>query len=420
MLQPFIPQIAVPAFFDSNHTGDYGTLQSAAPSVAIAVLDVGISSTNPPNVQDPGLQAFWRGVVQSYQAAGIAVLGCINTNDGVGAAPTVPTRDGSPQGPVITQDDICGRPGQPGYIDQWYILCPTLDGIFFDEGPASYRFTGDPNSTTIAQNVKSFYHAIYTCVQAKPVRPSHPNLGGNAGPTVLLNASEYNDADGWWLMQNTSASQFKACDIAILFERDWDRYLNHYSPGTWWTNYPPDRIAHTVYGCLEVNLSQAIMLSRQRGAGYIYVYDTDAATYNRLPPYWSEEVNAVRVGSTACQLSLVDALTISPTAPTTGQPVTASYAVQNTSGQILVVPSSSLEHAILTVLTSTLATPRMLPSNPANSILSSNPKFSQNKGRILSGPLTILTAPISPSTPALPQCNSPCSPPSPRLMRTCT
>ncbi len=303
MAQPFTPQIVFPAFFDSAHLADFSTLTGLAPAVSIVVLDANIGSVNPPDVNDPSMQATWRGVVQGYQAAGMTVLGYIPTNSGVGAAPNVPTRDGSARGPDITRDDICGVPGDPthpGYINQWYTLTPTIDGIFFDEGPAPYRFTGDPNSTTIAQPVRSFYHAIYDCVLAKPVRPGSPN----ANPVVMLNASEYTDSDGWWIMENNAQSQFRACDIALLYEGTSAKYVTpcdpvnpdgriQYCPGPWWGNYPAERIAHTVHSCPISDLCRVVALGKQRGAGYVYVFDGTSSGYNRLPTYWREEVLVV-------------------------------------------------------------------------------------------------------------------------------
>jgi hypothetical protein len=179
-----------------------------------------------------------------------------------------------------------------------------LDGIFFDEGPAPYRFTGD---STIAYNhpiqqcVKDLYHAIYNHVKNKPARPGRPvipalTLTGNTGGAVLLNASQYIEPGGDWIMNLAD----RACDIAILFEGEACKYFFQYpvsgqpAPPTWWLTSAPDRVAHTLYDCHDQSdLEAVVALSKQRNAGYVYVIDSPTANYFRLPPYWQAEITAV-------------------------------------------------------------------------------------------------------------------------------
>ncbi len=293
---------AVPAFWPAQ-SPLFDLLQQSALPGAIIVLDPDIANVN---VTDPVQQTYWQGVVRELQTpkpgGTRSVLGYVYTGAGSGA----PCPPGAAQGPGITPRSLAEVEGE---VDRWKMLCPKLDGIFFDVGPEPDVFTGTATlNGPIAQCVKDFYGTIYQYAKTAfaPARPGHPVLGGNPDGTVFLNASQYEPDDGGWIMDGPS----RACDVANLWEVGIAAYTttqprptNVYpsDPPSWWTDTrsAPYRIAHVVYSVPdEVNQNQADMrrvvaLSRQRLAGYVFVYDGTPAAYDHLPPYWAVEVAAL-------------------------------------------------------------------------------------------------------------------------------
>jgi hypothetical protein len=107
----------------------------------------------------------------------------------------------------------------------------------------------------------------------------------------------------------------QACDVALLWETPVCKYFVTQSSTptnptnvwpvptpSWWLNpsYAPDRIAHTLFDCHNMyDMQQVIALSNHRGpnggleAGYMFVIDSNDATYDHLPPYWTDELTAV-------------------------------------------------------------------------------------------------------------------------------
>jgi hypothetical protein len=78
-------------------------------------------------------------------------------------------------------------------------------------------------------------------------------------------------------------------DIAIIFESSYASYGSWSSPA-WATKYDPSKIAHLVYGCTSANLSNAVALSKSRGAGYLYITDDALPNpWDTLPAYIATE-----------------------------------------------------------------------------------------------------------------------------------
>lgn len=285
-----MPQHMVVAAFFTN-TQDFQTLRTLGPTVDLVVLDLNVWNQNIPT--DPYVIENWQRTISGYQTAGIRVLGYIPTDDGT-AANSAPTLDGSAKAAQRTLADLTS------FVDLWYSHFNVLvtsngvpvqpDGIFFDEGPYPWRFTGCQQNTmppTLCQDVKNFYSALYQYVKTKP---TNHNL-------VLLNAAGYSETDDWIMTR-------PAADIALLWEATATQYLANFpaQPPAWWTNplYAPDRVAHTVYDCASplppVNspqLCQVVAQSKLRGAGHLYVYDGNSSAYNHLPPYWKQEIAAI-------------------------------------------------------------------------------------------------------------------------------
>jgi hypothetical protein len=286
--------IAVPAFMSPPAVGqlpDWMPIYSATPTVKFAVLNINLDLLNP---NDPMFQTnlgVWATmapalVTQAHaQAPGLLVLGYVPTDNATGAVPGAPILSGQPRAAYRSLAEIMR------YVDHWYTLCPTLDGIFFDEGPGSYRFTGETPSTpippgyTVVPQIQTLYASLYAHVKTKVGRGTH----------VMLNASEFMDE---WVMGPTG--QPAIADTVLLFEGDRAKYEHRYQPQPWIRNYPPDRLLHVIHTCLgyrclldREQMIRMVALAQQRGVGLIYVYDGTSSAYNRLTSYWIEQVSAV-------------------------------------------------------------------------------------------------------------------------------
>jgi len=90
-----------------------------------------------------------------------------------------------------------------------------------------------------------------------------------------------------------------AADVLVTFEGSYANYIGSpdrqpldYVP-LGWTEQHPDQIWHIVYGATTTGKMERVMaLSRERGAGYVYVTDAGLPNpFGTLPPadYWLAE-----------------------------------------------------------------------------------------------------------------------------------
>jgi len=157
-------------------------------------------------------------------------------------------------------------------IDQYYSLYPSLDGIFEDES------TGGSDCA----HASSYYQPIYDHIKG-----AHPSA------TVIINPGT--SVDPCYLSATT---------IAVTFESTFSAYQNNWS-GTgraWETPDNAARIWHIVHTADSSQLTQALDLSRQRNAGYVYVTSLTESenTFGSLPSYFGSEaanVNAFNAAS---------------------------------------------------------------------------------------------------------------------------
>ena len=146
-------------------------------------------------------------------------------------------------------------------IDRYYSWYG-VDGIFFDE------------ASTECSKVSSYYEDLYGYVKAK---------GGKA--KVALNPGI-----------QTNECYMAVSDIVVNFEDTYATYVNSYSEPDWISNYSHARFWHLIHTTPYADLENAVSLSKQRNAGWVYVTpDTLPNPWDTLPeePYWGQELQAV-------------------------------------------------------------------------------------------------------------------------------
>jgi hypothetical protein len=98
------------------------------------------------------------------------------------------------------------------------------------------------------------------------------------GSTIMLNPGTYPDR------------QYMAIgDIVMVYENSFANLTDLQVPN-WVRDYPAARFAYAIYATPGSRLADAITLSRQGHAGYVYVTDGEQPDpYRALPDYWSSE-----------------------------------------------------------------------------------------------------------------------------------
>src|SRR5215204_2246704 len=164
-----------------------------------------------------------------------------------------------------------------------------LGGMFLDVGPTlNDTVTCDGRTATHVgeDSQKAFYERLYDYMKI---------TYGSEQNNVLINASHFRNS---WVMDYA--------DYAVVWEGTYDNYNTSLAPQgfvtwgvpDWWRLFPPKKIAHVIFNCQgTAALDDAVLLSKQRNAGLLYVHDTNdtdtTADYTRLPTYWQREVRGV-------------------------------------------------------------------------------------------------------------------------------
>jgi hypothetical protein len=207
-------------------------MEEASPVVSMTIV-------NPSN--GPGSLADVDHVDQvkkSQGEAGLTVLGYVPTS--YGARDTIGVKED---------------------IDRYYSWYG-VDGIFFDE------------ASTECSKVSSYYEDLYGYVKAK---------GGKA--IVALNPGI-----------QTNECYMAVSDIIVNFEDTYVTYANSYSAPDWVSNYSHTRFWHLIHTTPYDDMKNAVSLSKQRNAGWVYVTpDIMPNPWDTLPeePYWSQMLQAV-------------------------------------------------------------------------------------------------------------------------------
>ena len=85
-------------------------------------------------------------------------------------------------------------------------------------------------------------------------------------------------------------------DIIVTTETSFERYKLKKVP-SWVYKYPANRFCHIVFAAADTSqMAQALAISRQRNAGFVYVTDDVWANpYDRLPKYWTSLISGVNL-----------------------------------------------------------------------------------------------------------------------------
>lgn len=260
-----VQHLAVPAYVHPVADAASWVQLGASPRGA-----VGIVVANVANGPGSRPEAGWAGVIHTARVGGSRVLGYVDT--GYLGTPSLARPDGLPTrsgglGPQAWLSQI------EADIDAWYqFYGADLGGIFLDEG------TSACGPASGSHQYADEYRTLRDSLQA-----AHPGALTVLNPGVVV-----------------PRCYRHAADVLVTFEGSYadyagtpDRQGHGYEPLPW-TPDDPHRIWHIVYGATSsAEMEQAMALSRQRGAGYVYVTDGGLPNpFGSLPPadYWAAEV----------------------------------------------------------------------------------------------------------------------------------
>ena len=262
---PVVQHLAVPAYVHPVAAASSWEQLGASPPGAVGIVVANVAN-------GPGARpnADWAAVIHAARVSGSRVLGYVDT--GYLGSPSIAHADGLPTragafGPQAWLSQIQAD------IDAWYrSYGADLGGIFLDQSTSACGPT--PGSNRYADAYRSLRDRLQV---ARP------------GSVTVLNP-------GIAVPRCYAA----AADVLVTFEGSYANYTGapdvlgqDYEP-LHWTPTGAGRIWHIVYGAPSTEeMEHAMTLSRQRGAGYVYVTDAGLPNpFGALPPadYWAAEV----------------------------------------------------------------------------------------------------------------------------------
>ncbi|MET9218429.1 spherulation-specific family 4 protein [Streptomyces sp. NPDC003300] len=252
--------LAVPAYFNPSDAAG----RAFWTQIDQAGSRVGIAVANPSNGPGTAVDSGYASAVSAAAGAGAKVLGYVDT--GYFGTTGRTTRGG--------QTSVAAWTAQINAdVANWYSWYGSsgLAGIFFDDA------LGDCGSGNAHVNLYSGINS--TTKQAHPGALTVDNPGSPA--------------------ESCYAS---AADVLVMFENTYSVYASWTAPD-WELNYAnPDKFWHLVYDTpAQADMENAVALSKQRNAGYLYVTpDNLPNPWDTLPTgaYWSDELaKAAAAGS---------------------------------------------------------------------------------------------------------------------------
>ncbi|WP_285576581.1 spherulation-specific family 4 protein [Actinoallomurus iriomotensis] len=248
-----VQHLAVPAYFDPGGSpgSTYWTrLAQGAPAV-------GISVANPGSGPGTAFDQSYANAIRAAAQAGVRVIGYVDT--GYFGTTGRTTRGGQTSTSAWTAQ-------VEGDVDNWYRWYGGygLAGIFFDD----------------AQNVCGT---------------------GNAYVNLYIAVGSYTKQHhaGALTVDNPGAAADQcyssAADVLVMFEGTYAAYTSWSAPSWELSSADPNRFWHLVYATsTRAAMENAVALSEQRNAGYLYVTDDDLPNpWDTLPAdaYWSDELS---------------------------------------------------------------------------------------------------------------------------------
>lgn len=240
------------------------------PAFALAAAMIGGASASQAQSQRMAVPSYfypgplWKQAETAYPVNGLMI---INPNSGPGpkpdpiyAAQVSETQKNHVKVLGYVHTNYSKRPIEEVIAEaKTYFTWYHVDGIFIDE--TSNTIPELPYYKQVYRKIKALDHKA-----AVVLNPGCPTLEG------------YLDAG----------------DIICTFESDGDQYINKFVGADWTSKYPAKRFWHIIYNVTDTaKLQQVIQLSKQRGAGWVYVTpDTLPNPYDTLPDadYWTAEL----------------------------------------------------------------------------------------------------------------------------------
>ena len=243
-----VQHIGVPAYFNPS-TSYWTQLDQSAPAVGIAIA-------NPDNGPSTAFDQSYANAIQAATAAGVKVIGYVDT--GYFGTTGRATRGG------LTTTTAWTTQAEAD-VDDWYSWYGSygLAGIFFDD---ALNDCGTDNA----------HVALYQAV-GDYVKQHH------AGAMTADNPGAPADQ-----------CYSSAADILVMFEGTYASYTSWTPPAWELSSSNPNQFWHLVYDTpTQANMENAVSLSKQRNAGYLYVTNDNLPNpWDTLPTgsYWSDEL----------------------------------------------------------------------------------------------------------------------------------
>ncbi|MFQ3562213.1 spherulation-specific family 4 protein [Streptomyces gramineus] len=246
--------VAVPAYLYPG-SGGWTSLEGA-----------GLLVANPDSGPGDGRDATYAGAIKRAHDSGSKVIGYVDT----GYFGT--TGWDAPGGGSSTKSWLGAIERN---IDTWYASYGSsgLGGVFFDD--ALNKCGPEPGSTQYV----GLYKKIRDYVKSK-----------DSSAQVVINPGT-----------GTDKCYADAADTLVTFEGSYASYQD-FKPQPWEMSADPSKIWHLVYETDASRMSEAVSLSKQRNAGYVYVTDEDNTPadgeawgnpWDSVPSFWSKETEAV-------------------------------------------------------------------------------------------------------------------------------
>jgi hypothetical protein len=244
--------IAVPAYFNPSGSTYWTQLDQSAPAVGVAIA-------NPDNGPGTTFDQGYANAIRAAANAGIRVIGYVDT--GYFGTTGRTTRGGQTTTAAWTTQ-------AEGDVATWYSLYGSygLGGIFFDDGLADCAHVG-------------LYETVNTYTKQNHAGAYTVDNPGTAADSCYADAA----------------------DTIVMFEGSYASYTGWSAPA-WELNYAdPNKFYHLVYATAsQADEANAMTLSKQRNAGYVYVTpDNLPNPWDTLPTgaYWSDELARAGSGS---------------------------------------------------------------------------------------------------------------------------